>query len=792
MADLEKTIDIIFGAKDNVSTSLKKMQRNIKGFQKKTESISEPFVDATEKVTILSAAITAMALAGVKAASDIETAMNKAQSQLGLSAQEANNFQETAIAVYQSGFGEDLASAFEAATNAQRRFGNESQENIVAITKDALKLQEIFGEDYANVLSGVSTLTKEFGVSSKEAFDFITAGFQKGLNASGDFIDSINEYGLQFSSGGANAAQFFSILETGFVEGTLGSDKAADAFKEFTLKIQDDSKGTQEALAKIGIDSNKLRVNLNSGKTSFIEAFDVILKKLQSTQGQLEQNALGAEIIGTQYEDLKNIALNLDIGQTAFEDLQGKIDAINIETFEKKIKEASRIIESSFATSQAWDDIKDVIGDLVLDVAKNFDVAFDKIDFSSLTDKIGEAWDTVAAIFEGADLDLTTVDGMENALVLVRESLESLIDISKGIIKFFSPVADVVITLVKAFNALPAPIKEDILVFGLLGKTLSVLAANPVFAVFAIGGAAWNIGTWARETFPSIDKVTQSFFKLIDKFINFSGQAGDVDLGFNKISKNASDSDKKIKDVSESIKQLTFEISKETEGYELYIEPKIDKNKIKETAKQGIVEYKKTWDGIEDVRVFVDVTTGGTVEKAKKEIKEIPTEKQIEIELKGDIEKEVARVNAQAKTLQSAFEYKAKVDVAKAQAAAEKLKAAFESINTTINSTGSTISALFDNIQGAKSQLQERKIENQIDRENKLRERAVEMQEKLLRSQIEINEEKANKLRAGDLESTITVQAEGLQPALEMIFHEILKMCQIRANAEGAELLLGV
>jgi hypothetical protein len=38
----------------------------------------------------------------------------------------------------------------------------------------------------------------------------------------------------------------------------------------------------------------------------------------------------------------------------------------------------------------------------------------------------------------------------------------------------------------------------------------------------------------------------------------------------------------------------------------------------------------------------------------------------------------------------------------------------------------------------------------------------------------------------------IQISSDGLEPALEMIMWEIIEKVQLRANAEGAEFLLGI
>ena len=158
---------------------------------------------------------------------------------LGLTNEEAEKFKEIAETVYTAGFGEDLAGAFDAVTLAQQKLGDNAEVDIGKVTTQALGLQSVFGVDLNDSLGAVETLMSQFGLTSTEAFNFVSAGFQKGLNGSGDFLESINEYSTQFSNGGADAGQFFSVLESGFSEGILGTDKAADAFKEFRVRIKD-------------------------------------------------------------------------------------------------------------------------------------------------------------------------------------------------------------------------------------------------------------------------------------------------------------------------------------------------------------------------------------------------------------------------------------------------------------------------------------------------------------------------------------------------------------------------
>ena len=223
MADLTKTVSVLFQGVDDISPSLKSIGSGVESFGNDMQKMRDPFSDATEKVILLSFAIAGLAVAGLKASSDLDTEAKKMQNSLGLPIEEAERFREIAEDVYKGGLVDDLAQAFEVVTLAQQRFGDNAEVDIGKVSDQAVKLQKTFGTDFNDSLAAVSTLMNNFGITSDQAFDFIAKGFHDGLNGSDDFIDSINEYSTQFSNGGADAGQFFSVLSSGFQEGMLGS-----------------------------------------------------------------------------------------------------------------------------------------------------------------------------------------------------------------------------------------------------------------------------------------------------------------------------------------------------------------------------------------------------------------------------------------------------------------------------------------------------------------------------------------------------------------------------------------
>lgn len=135
------------------------------------------------------------------------------------------------------------------------------------------------------------------------------------------------------------------------------------------------------------------------------------------------------------------------------------------------------------------------------------------------------------------------------------------------------------------------------------------------------------------------------------------------------------------------------------------------------------------------------------------------------------------------------IEAKVAINVAELEAEAQQVEAAFESIDNTVTSTGDLIGALFG-VLSEVDRFTQLEILEQIDKENARREQALQLQKKLVEAQIDLLKARRDALRKGD--ALIKVEATNLSAALELIWVEIMKQIQVRANAEGQEFLLGI
>ena len=172
-----------------------------------------------------------------------------------------------------------------------------------------------------------------------------------------------------------------------------------------------------------------------------------------------------------------------------------------------------------------------------------------------------------------------------------------------------------------------------------------------------------------------------------------------------------------------------------------------------------------------------------------KDIEKIPTEKMLEIELQGDIDKEIASIEANAKTAQEAFKYTAEVNIAQIEAASKEIEATFDSIGDSIQSTADLMGTALGALDSDDFQTKWAALDI-LREEQEIRKEAFELQKKLTEAQLDYLDAKTKRLAEG--ESIITIDSSGLEPALEMIMWEIIEKVQIRASEEASEFLLGL
>jgi len=313
-----------------------KAAKNMQEAGKHAGGLSSSFGDAAKQAGVFAAGLGAFDI-GKQAIGGLFSAMEsgvqttgKLQAQLGLTKDEAQALGDVGTQVFRNNFAGSLNEATTAAGKVQQILGTMDSSALQTATENAFRLNDAFGVEVPESLSAVKTLMDNFGLSSEQAFDLVTAGFQKGLDRSGDFLDTINEYGTQFKNNGFTAEQFFNVLDSGLQGGVLGTDKAADAVKEFGIRFTEMAGPVKKALGDIGLNADAIAAQIASGQITQADAFQQVITALGQVDDKTKQYAAGQALLGTQFEDLGvDAALALSTVGTNLDDVAGKTQGLD-------------------------------------------------------------------------------------------------------------------------------------------------------------------------------------------------------------------------------------------------------------------------------------------------------------------------------------------------------------------------------------------------------------------------------------------------------------------------------
>jgi len=593
----------------------------------------------------------------------------------------------------------------------------------------------------------------------------------------------------------------------------------------------------------------------------------------------------------------------IDVTKTAIEDLSGAINGLDTGDFQTQFISALRTVQIEFGDLTVWDQAKGKIIAVFSDIAANLGPALENADFSGLEDKVGELWDTIADIFSSNDLDLTTAEGMDDAVQMIVDSLESLASVTTGIIDILSPAVDAVIAIVDGFNDLDPDMQELAgnvaavgAAFGVLGgivsaggaligglsslvgfvgtggsliSGLSIAALNTSSfgqavnsltgtaggaGLLALSGAlGYQVGTLINEYVPGVKEGTQamigwadslfdftgkqeaaaneaaSFDKMVDSLIastqsfrydlsdlgqELQGLGHDIDgLPDDAIIKLAAEAD--ILSAEDAMKLIRDRVEKDSLATTVTADaqPALDGLDSLKTAIDDIPSEKTTdisadidqqtiddakeeliWFDENDVQhsILVDADTSA-VDQVKKDIDGIPNKKLLEIQLQGDIDTQIAAIEAQAATAQAAFQYTAEVDIAQAQAQADILTAAYDAAGQSVDAMAGATSDMFGALAGSMddlSTLDKWDLQDRLDEQQEQQGEILKSQIALNEAQVKYTEAKTAAMERGD--ALIQIDSSGLEPALEMVMWQIIEKVQIRANEASADFLLGL
>lgn len=231
------------------------------------------------------------------------------------------------------------------ATRLTQQFTGKEGDDLKAFRNEVQAVADAFNVDFKETIIAANALAKQFGISVDEALKLVKDGFISGGNVTGQFLDNLKEYPAYFKEAGISADQFVAIVTQTNKMGIF-SDKGVDAIKEANLRLREMTTATAAALDGIGISSEQVQKDLQTGaKTTFDVMRDISAKLNELPDSATQVGTAIADIFGGPGEDaglqylrtLKDISTNMDevkgkagvLAQLQEEQLQSQIELQN-------------------------------------------------------------------------------------------------------------------------------------------------------------------------------------------------------------------------------------------------------------------------------------------------------------------------------------------------------------------------------------------------------------------------------------------------------------------------------
>lgn len=180
-------------------------------------------------------------------------------------------------------------------------------ENVEAVSNSFLALENVTGDSTAEIKKSFASVTDAYkDLSEEDAIDLFENSLIKAGEQSGEFLEIVGEYAVQYQNAGFEAEEFFKIALQEVNSGVF-SDKLSDSVKELTLSLSEMTKAQQDALTKaFGSEfAKEISEGVNSGTLTVEQALDKIIDKTNESNLTTQQYAtLTADLFKGAGEDV--------------------------------------------------------------------------------------------------------------------------------------------------------------------------------------------------------------------------------------------------------------------------------------------------------------------------------------------------------------------------------------------------------------------------------------------------------------------------------------------------------
>ena len=315
----------------------------------------------------------------IEIADGLDSSVNKIAAATNASAEEVNKLRSIVEQIYGDNFGEGFEDIADSISKIKQNLGELDDKELVKVTESAYALKDVFDYDIAESSRAVKAMMENFGVSASEAYDYIARGAQNGLDYSGELLDNISEYSVQFKKMGLSASDMFTIFSNGAENGAWNLDKIGDSVKEMAIRVIDGLDTSKQGFEALGFEAGSMAEKFAAGGVSARVAFQEVIAALAEMNDPIAQNTAGINLMGTMWEDMGAEAILAlgDISDSAF-DCAGAMDTIkdvNYSSLNNSLENVQRQIDLLIQPiGETLIPVLDEAADSVAEIAKNGDL----------------------------------------------------------------------------------------------------------------------------------------------------------------------------------------------------------------------------------------------------------------------------------------------------------------------------------------------------------------------------------------------------------------------------------
>lgn len=567
MADIKKTIEIIFGGRNELSEAVTGVVRDMQAFEKSVSSVANQLASAGDAILKIDAALVAMVVGGMAMAisksSEFSGSFKEITTLTDASAADMGKFREQVIE-YAQGSSKSIADIEQSLYKAIS--AGVKYEDALGTLGTAEKLAIAGRNDLASTTVLLAGTMNAYGAKTDEVTRYSDVFMQTVRQG----LTTLPELAQSFSTVAGVAALGKIPIETmgaaiaALTATGLETQPAITGLRAVISKIIEPSKQASDLAEQLGINWNAEALQVDGLQS-------VLKKAYEATAGNSEQMAillggirglnagmiLAQDASGNFAKSLKSMGEAAGVTAEAYAKMA---DSLKLSTQNMKnnfdvmwiaigYRFTSAEIDMNKALGGLFKSIRDAVNEgafndlfkvfnglheeaaaFVTQLAHDFPSAISTVDFSPIAKAIKGVQDKMTSLFS----DTTPAEGMAKAIQLIVDTVGSLITVTAGMAEPFLPLINCAIIALEAFNRLDDGTKSlagNIIglsmafkLFGPLGLVIMALGTDTETAtsVINISFMAIENGVNAvRVAFASLGMVAANIYDDILKVLSY-------------------------------------------------------------------------------------------------------------------------------------------------------------------------------------------------------------------------------------------------------------------------------